>query len=333
MNIIYAANDGYARHLGVSLLSLLDHNRDMDEIVIYLLSAGMSGENQNYLKQIARDYNRELVAVEMGDLKEKFTVPPDTRGFDISTMSRLFAAEALPETVTKAIYLDCDTVIIGSLKPLWELPLGKNLVGMSLEPTAYEKIRTEIGLTMDDAYYNAGVLVIDLAGWRREQVQQKLLQFYADKGGNLFACDQDVINGTLKGRIKTFPPQFNFPTNYWYFRYTTLRKLSASYKQITPVQFEAAKKRPAVIHYMGDERPWIAGNRNRFRKYYNVYLSRTPWRGTPKETGKELYMLIYHWMNIATLICPPLRLFISRHFGMQVIDSRKNRKESRGGKG
>ena len=327
MNIVYASNDGYARHLGVSLLSLLDHNRAMAEIVIYVLATGMSEENQSHLQTIADEYQRELVMIEMGDLKERFSVPVDTRGFDISTMTRLFVAEALPETVEKVIYLDCDTVIIGSMKPFWELSLAGALVGMALEPTAYEAIRTEIGLTMDDPYHNAGILLIDLKAWRTEGVQNHLLQYYADKGGNLFACDQDVLNGALKGRIKCLPPQFNFPTNYWYFRYETLRGISASYEQVTKQQFEAAKRRPVVIHYMGDERPWIAGNRNRFRKYYEIYLARTPWQGTPKETGKELYMLIYHAMNLMTLVCPPLRMWVSRKFGMKVIDSRKKRKK------
>ena len=327
MNIVYASNDGYARHLGVSLLSLLDHNQAMAEIVIYILSTGMSADNQSHLRRIADDYQRELVMIEMGDLKERFSVPVDTRGFDISTMTRLFAAEALPETVKKAIYMDCDTVIIGSMKPFWDIPLEGCLVGMALEPTAYEAIRSVIGLTMDEPYHNAGILLMDLEAWRREGVQARLLQYYADKGGNLFACDQDVLNGALKGRIKCLPPQFNFPTNYWYFRYETLRKVSASYNQISRQQFEAAKRRPVVIHYMGDERPWIAGNRNRFRKYYEVYLARTPWRGTPKEKGKELYMLIYHGMNLMTLVCPPLRMWVSRKFGMKVIDSRKKRKE------
>ena len=42
VNIIYASNDGYAGHLAASLYSLLDHNRTIPRMDIYILSVGMS---------------------------------------------------------------------------------------------------------------------------------------------------------------------------------------------------------------------------------------------------------------------------------------------------
>ena len=327
MNILYASNDGYARHLGVSLYSLLEHHRDTENITIYLLSVNMSAENQGRLQDIAGQFGRKLVAVEMGDLKERFHGSVDTRGFDISAMTRLFAADVLPETVDKILYLDCDTVILGNLEPLWRMEFGTALVGMVPEPTVYEEMKASIDLKKDDPYYNSGVLLMNLKGWREEKVSEKLLAYYAAKGGNLFACDQDTLNGALRGRIMTLSPTYNFFTNYRYFRYETLEGLNASYEAVGKQEYEAARRHPVVIHYAGDERPWIAGNRNHYRKYYEIYLSRTPWKGTPKETGKELYMLVYWGMNHVTWLCPPVRMWISRKFGMKVIDSRKKEKK------
>ncbi len=43
-------------------------------------------------------------------------------------------------------------------------------------------------------------------------------------------------------------------------------------------EFDRAKRYPVVIHYLGDERPWIAGNHNHYRKLYETYLDRTPWK-------------------------------------------------------
>ena len=40
INIIYASNDGYACHLGASLYSLLDNNRNIPKMEIYVLSVG-----------------------------------------------------------------------------------------------------------------------------------------------------------------------------------------------------------------------------------------------------------------------------------------------------
>ena len=37
MNIVYASNDSYARHLGVSICSLFDRNRDIPRLRVYIL--------------------------------------------------------------------------------------------------------------------------------------------------------------------------------------------------------------------------------------------------------------------------------------------------------
>lgn len=326
MKILYASNDGYARHLGVSLYSLLEHNQQSDQITVYLLSVSMSEENQNRLLSIAKQFGRTLTVVEMGNLEERFHGSIDTRGFDISAMTRLFAADVLPVTVDRILYLDCDTVVLGDLEPVWKANMGDALVGMVPEPTVYREMKASIDLKKDDPYYNSGVLLMNLKGWREEHVSKKLLEYYAAKGGSLFACDQDTINGALRGRIMPLSPRYNFFTNYRYFRYETLAGLNASYEAVGKQEYEAARRHPVVIHYAGDERPWIAGNRNHYRKYYDVYLSRTPWKDTPKETGKELYMMLYWGMNHITWLCPPARKWISRHFGMKVIDSRKKKK-------
>lgn len=325
MNIVYASNDGYARHLAVSLYSLLEHNSEAKELNVYLLSAGMSAEYQNRLKEMAGEFGRELSVIELGNLKERFDYQIDTRGFDISAMTRLFSAGVLPSEVKRALYLDCDTVILGSLKGLWEKDLGNNLVGMVMEPTVYTEIKAVIDLTQKEAYYNSGVLLMDIEGWRREHIQDQFMDYYSQKNGQLFACDQDTLNGVLKGRIKTLPPKYNFFTNYRYFKYETLVRATEAYREVSKEEFSEAGRKPVVIHYMGDERPWVAGNRNYYRKYYEYYLERTPWKGAPKEKGKELYMLVYFTMNQVTRICPPVRKWISKRFGMKIIDSRKKK--------
>ena len=113
VNIIYVSNDGYARHLAASLYSLLAHSRQIQDMDIYVLSSGMSPEYQKRIQAVAKRFGRQVYVEELGDLREKFPYDVDTRGFDISAMGRLFAPEVLPETVERALYLDCDTIVLG----------------------------------------------------------------------------------------------------------------------------------------------------------------------------------------------------------------------------
>ena len=117
VNIIYASNDGYAGHLAASLYSLLDHNRNIPRMDIYILSVGMSEAYLERLAGVAGKFCRSLHVAELGNLRERFDYAVDTRGFDISAMGRLFAPKVLPDSVRKALYLDCDTIVNGSIRP------------------------------------------------------------------------------------------------------------------------------------------------------------------------------------------------------------------------
>lgn len=322
----YASNDGYARHLAASMCSLFDNNQSEETIRVYILSNQLSADNISRLRSIGDKYGRELVVVELGDVRSRFPYEIDTRGFDVSALSRFFMAQMLPESEERILYLDCDTIVTDSLTPLWEQPLGGYALAAAMEPTVGMNIKGQIDLTKEDAYYNSGVLLINLAYWRQENVQGKLMDFYREKDGKLFACDQDTINGALRGQIKLLNPRYNFFTNLKYFPYSSLVVRTADYAAVTKEQLKEAKKNPAILHYLGDERPWKRGNLNPYRKYYEKYLAMTPYAGTPKECGRELYLLVYHLMEWVTLICPEVRFAINDTMGMWVIDRRSRRK-------
>lgn len=326
MDVVYASNDNYARHLAVSMYSLMDNNQVADEIRVFVLAVDLSQESQDKLKAVAARFQRKLEIIPMGELAERFPYPVDTGAFDISAMGRLFVGTALPPEVERVLYLDCDTVVLSSLAKLWKTDLKGRLLGGVMEPTIYPQVREAIGLKEEDPYFNSGVLLIDLTAWRRERAEEKLVDFYGKLGGKTFACDQDTLNGALRGRVKALPPRYNFFTNYRYFPYGEMVRLSPAYRAVPEEAFKRAKKHPAILHYAGDERPWKAGNLGHYRLAYDQYLAMTPWKGTPKEDkgiGQRFYLFAYHMMDYLTWICPAARRQISRRFGMKVVEGHR----------
>ncbi len=329
MNAVYVSNENYARHLGVSLCSLYDRNQDEAQLDVWVIDTGISDLSQAKLKLIATRYGRLLHFCPLKNLRERFGGTLDTGSFDISTMGRLFAGELLPETVERVLYLDCDTVILRSLKKLWNLSLDGAVMAAAQEPTIYRQVREYLDLDADDAYYNAGVLLIDLKKWRAEGIREQVLSYYEKIAPVSLFNDQDALNGFLKGRIRTFSPEYNFFTNYRYFRYGTLCGMQSAYREIPEKQFQFAKRHPAVLHFAGDERPWRAGALNFYGAAYEKYLAMTPWAGTPKETGKELFLLAYHGMEMLTLVSPEARAAISNTYVEKLIRERRERAAAR----
>ena len=352
MNIVYVSNDNYAQHLGVSLCSLYDSNADEERLEVFILDTGITQVSRGKLKEIARSFGRILTFIELKDLEKRFAagasggqgrgsagdaaITLDTGRFDVSTMGRLFAADLLPAGVRRVLYLDCDTVVLKPLRRLWETKLSLpgaagtgSVMAAVQEPTIYEEVKQYLDLGEKDPYFNAGVLLIDLKQWRKEDLTRKVLAYYTGIAEQSLFNDQDALNGLLKGRIRTLSPRWNFFTNYRYFRYDTLCRMQPSYRRIPEEVFRKAKRYPAVIHYAGDERPWRAGAMNFYGRAYEQYLAMTPWRGTPKEKGKELYLLLYHMMDLVTPVFPFVREAISRAYVRKCIADRKARQEKK----
>ncbi|WP_330848448.1 glycosyltransferase, partial [Streptococcus suis] len=77
------------------------------------------------------------------------------------------------------------------------------------------------------SYHNAGLMLIDLRGWRDNNIGSKILSYYQNKNGQLFANDQDAINGGVKEYIKTLSIAYNYFNIYDTYPYKTLEKLSS----------------------------------------------------------------------------------------------------------
>ena len=52
MDVVFASNDNYARHLAVAMYSLMDHNQVAERIRIFILSVDISRENQEKLSAV-----------------------------------------------------------------------------------------------------------------------------------------------------------------------------------------------------------------------------------------------------------------------------------------
>ncbi len=330
MNVVYVSNEAYAQHFAVSFASLCDCNPDEEELTVYLLDTGIQPETAEKLKTLAADFGRELILLHCRNLEAKFAARPDTGRFDLSTLGRFFLGEFLPDMVTRVLYLDCDTVVQRSLHKMYTADLHGALLAMAEEPTIYHEVKAYLGILPDAPYFNAGVMLVDLARWRRERIGEKLLAYYEEIAPQCLFQDQDAINGLLKRRIAILHPRYNFITNYYYFSYAALEVFSPAYREIGERRFSAAKRHPAILHYAGDERPWRQGACNPYGREYLRYLARTPWQGAALEGGRRCYLFCYHGMNLMTRLFPSLRFAIGRRYVKKSAEERKRKMQEAG---
>lgn len=316
MNIIYASNNNYAKYLGISMLSLFDNNQDLDEITVYILSQEIDRTNTDHLYSIAGKYHRSLNFIDISEFEKLIPFEFNTSGYNPITLSRLFLCSYLPSDMERILYLDCDIIVNGSIKELETISFDGNLVAAVPELNMPVDKKALVGIQKDETYYNAGVLLVNLSLWHSLNVESLFIDYYRSMNGQLLYNDQDIINHCCKGRILTLSHTYNLSTNLFYFPRYFVKKLQPAYDTSSAANYSAILSAPAIIHYMGDERPWIAGNHNKYRKQYEYYFKCSPWKDEPLIEGQKLYMLCYHALNVITLICPWFRILFSKLIGI-----------------
>lgn len=306
MNVLYTTNDRFVDKVAAGICSVFENNREVRDLTVYIIGQNISEKNQAGFRKMEKRYNRRICLIPLGDLSGYFDFEFDTLGWDPVILARLLLDQLLPEDVDRILYLDGDTINIRGLEKLWETDLEGCAVGACIEATIDRKRKAQLGM-QDAPYINSGVLLFDLVKWRDGQYGKKIIEYYKECQGKLFAADQDIINVVLQNKIYYLPPKYNFYNIYWFYPYRFLKKLMGSAYYYDRETFDESLKHPVIIHYLGEERPWRKGNTHKFRRYYEKYHSRTPWKNEPEETGWEVYFFCWNIFNAVMRPFPAVR--------------------------
>lgn len=285
LNVLYTCDEKYAPFAGVSMTSLFRNNPDIGRIRVYLVLDGVSEENQARYKTLAEQYGREVVLIDARNVVEKIRALriPTYRG-SYSANFRLFFTEFIPDPMEKLLYLDSDTLVTGSLKPLLEL-----------DTTGYwfAMVRDSMMLRRDkifdyEAPYNSGVLLIDVPAWKRDSVTQKLLDHIRHVRARYVNPDQDLLNVVGAGHILCLPPEYNFPPIHRAYP-DKIYYREAPTGFYTPAQLEQARQHPVILHtyrFLG-EFPWHKGTLHPDAAIFDSYLRSSLWKNYEKQPGNQ----------------------------------------------
>ena len=211
--IFFAVDDVYIPFLAVALESLIDNSSKDYYYSVKILHTNVSEENRNKIYK----YKRENVDVEFVDLNYYIERVKDklyTRDYYTkSTYFRLFVPDLYPQ-YSKALYLDSDITIVGDISELYNTEMGNNLVAgipdgaVQTVDVFKEYVEKFVGVRDYNEYFNAGILLMNLAELRKFRFQEKFL-YLLEKVKYTVAQDQDYLNRLCKGRVKIVDKVWN----------------------------------------------------------------------------------------------------------------------------
>lgn len=300
MNVLFASDNNYVRHLGVALYSLLDQNRDFDRIRIFVAARHIADENVAKLQAMVGAFGNatlELIDSDAwsGTLQLNFR---KDWPISLSSYARLFVAEMLPRELERVLYLDSDVVVCGSLADLWNTELGGHCLA-AVQDQVSPGVKCGVGLRPEDRYFNAGMLLIDLKRWREQECGQQCLRLVEAHHGQVVHHDQGVLNGVFGGQWTRLPLRFNVMTIHYMMSQPKVQKYFGDYTAFYSEQeVKEAVQSPAVLHFTPSftSHPWQTHCKHPLRRRYAEALAKTPWRGTAIENDTDpWYLQLINW--------------------------------------
>lgn len=205
--IFFASDDNYVPFLAVSIKSLLDNASKDYNYKIHILCEGLSEESVTRLSRLSTD-NSVIDFVDLSPYVERIRERLQSTLRDYYTESifyRLFIATLYPE-YHKAIYLDCDIVVVDDISQMYNMDIGDNIVGactddvINYEPNFRRYASDAVGVPSPD-YFNSGVLLINLDAFRENKIKERFIYLLCKYNFATAAPDQDYLNVLCKGKV------------------------------------------------------------------------------------------------------------------------------------
>jgi lipopolysaccharide biosynthesis glycosyltransferase len=270
LHLACAARRDYVPHAATMLRSVLVQPSDLDVRVHFLHGPDLGPAILDPLRaMVERDGGEiEFLEIEPGrveGLRTQSYLPA-------SHWYRVFLPELL-EGVDRVLYLDADLLALEPVDELWRLDLEDHpLAAVSnvlQENHAHRP--AELGLPSGQAYFNSGVMLLNLAQMRDEGATSALLDFARTNAEVLAWPEQDALNVVLGDRRLALHPRWNLMNSLLIFPWAS--------EVFEPGQLEEARARPAIRHFEGPSvnKPWHYLCERDMRDLYAEHRAHTPW--------------------------------------------------------
>ena len=309
MNVVYASDDNFAEIMGVSICSLFENNKDVAEIVVYVLEENFSDENKQKLEALAKAYGRTIKRIPTTSIINELSTLHQDRG-GASQFSRLFLSKLLPDNCTRVLYLDCDTCIRKNIENFYNQDLNGNTVCGVMDCISKQH-RTVLGLEEHDIYINSGMMLVDLSSWNQNLIENKISNIIKKFNGKVPYADQGILNLALQGKIKLAHPRYNCMSIFTVFCFDDLLKYRKPSACDSSVEIEEAKKNPSIVHFVTlfcISRPWFKNSSGPFFDEWKYYKQISPWQNSSERNPKKN---LFQYLGVCLYLLAPKNLSLA----------------------
>ena len=300
LNVLYQFNEKYVPYAGVSLTSLLENNKEVEKLTIYILPEGISDDSEKILRKLAESYHREIMFVDTEQLiGEMQSIGINKYRDSYATNMKMFAPLYMDEAVERLLYIDSDTIINGSIAELTDIDMHGKPIAMVLDSLC-SKHKLQVGHTKEDLYFNGGIVLFDIKKWKEMKCTERIIEHAKNVRAHYMAPDQDLLNVVLKGEIFRLNVEYNLQPIHFAYDYNLYYKWFGQPNYYTSYEIQKAIEKPKILHtfrFLGGF-PWHTGTLHPQTSYFDQYLKKSLWSDYVKEPSERnsLIFKIERWL-------------------------------------
>ncbi len=256
-----STDNNYLQYCEVMLCSVFENNRDLT-FHVHLLHSELTAESISSLTDFCSRYNEKISFYRIDETILKDVNRRENSPVSIATYYRILLPELLDQSIERVFYLDCDVIVLGSIKPLYEINLDGYGVAAVKDASPYDSYHRELmGHDLTGDAFCAGVMMINLDYWRKHNSKKELLGYSNTKQDKVYLEDQDALNSVFRNHWFQLPYK-------WAKTPLSCGVVDHNVKRFDQYEYSFS---PRIIHYAGPMKPWCDVWFPE-RKHYQHYL-------------------------------------------------------------
>ncbi len=272
INIAISFDKNYLIPFYVLLTSIL-HSNPPASVTLHVIATGLAEEELQQVVAFVRQQGASICSYQVMDIDVTQFVLPDDTYLSPAIYYRLFFPFLVSAEVSRLLYIDTDTLVVGNLQQAFELDLGTYPVGAVTDtdmPT-----RSDLGIESVEDYFNSGVLLLDIQRWKEQRISEQALKVIQEQPERIKGYpDQDALNIVLHHNW------YRLPTGY------NLMRLYVP-NEVPKRRFKEFLRGQYIIHYNG-KKPWYSNCEHRLRHVFQEYQRLSPVAGSTRVTQVKL---------------------------------------------
>lgn len=290
IKIVFSSDNNFVEQLAVAICSILINSTPDENFKFYILDGGITAKNKEqikYLKKI-KDFQLEFVEINQEDFKDC----PISKHFKLPTYFRLKLPTLLSED--KILYMDCDIIVLKSIKELFDIDLDKFYCACVEDFTnIFHSTKQHAQCLGVNRYFNAGIALFNLKKMKNDRIEEKNFEFIKKSPEKIRNVDQCVLNHVFKEKIL-------FVDKFWNFQYNNaIRDINC--------QFFKNYKNIKILHFACGNKPWTFKSIHPATLLWYYYLAKTPFKKS------------FLWVLLNILKCTIKKIIITFHIATSIF--------------